>query len=172
MQAAEHESGVWILRRAPDGDFYSDLRELQRARTVMLVELPNKSMVLHKDNCSEEEQWDTYPAPFKTQLWFIPGQLASQHRVTSCAATFRQTLLRWERPQYDFYWHDSPVPLALELHSKHQQEALRHRWTGLRLVAGTDGSVDEPSGSLYSSCPTESQCRPAESAVRVSSLRL
>ena len=75
----------------------------------MLVELPNKSMVIHKDNCWEEAQWDTYPAPFKTQLWFVPGQLASQHRATSCVATFRQTLSLWDLPQYDFHWHDAPV---------------------------------------------------------------
>jgi ribonuclease HI len=146
LQAAEHEPGVWVLRRAPDGDSRSDSCGLQGAHAVMLVELPNKSMVIHKDNCWEEAQWDTYPAPFKTQLWFVPGQLASQHRATSCAATFRQTLRRWDRPQYDFHWHDSPVPLALELHRKHQQDALRHRWTGL--VAGTDGSVDESSETM------------------------
>jgi hypothetical protein len=101
LQAAEHEPGVWVLQRAPDGDSHSDSRELQWARTVMLVEvtveLPNKSMVIHKDNCWEEAQWDTYPAPFKTQQWFVPGQLASQHSATSCAATFRQTLRRWDR---------------------------------------------------------------------------
>ncbi len=66
-----------------NGDSHSDSRELQWVHTVMLVELPNKSMVIHKDNCWEEVQWDTYPAQFKTQLWFVPGQLASQHSPTS-----------------------------------------------------------------------------------------
>jgi hypothetical protein len=112
----------------------------------MLVELPNKSMGIHKDICWEEEQWDTYQAQLKTQLWFIPGQLASQYSALSCIATFSQTLRRWDRPQYDFHWHDAPVPLALELHHKHQQDTRRHRWTGL--VAGTDGSVDESSETM------------------------
>jgi hypothetical protein len=94
LQAAEHAPGVWILRRAQDGDLQYDLAELQRVRAVMLLELPSKSIIIHKDNCWEEAHWDTYPAPFKTQLWFISGQLASQHRVTFCAVHFRQNLRR------------------------------------------------------------------------------
>ena len=46
----------------------------------------------------------------------------------------------------DFHWHVDPVPLALKLHRKHQQDALRFSWVGL--VAGTDGSVDIPSEKM------------------------
>ncbi len=63
LQAAEHEPGVWVLQQAPDGDSHSDSRELQFVHSVMLVELSNKSMVIHKDNCWEEEQWDGHPWP-------------------------------------------------------------------------------------------------------------
>jgi ribonuclease HI len=138
--AAGHAPGVWILRSAKNRDLRSDLVELQRVRAVMLVELPNTSKIVHKDSCWEEAHWDSYPMSFKAQLWFTSGQLALQHRADSCAANLRQDLHRWERPQYDFHWHADPVPLALELHRKHQQDALRLTWVGL--VAGTDGSVD------------------------------
>ena len=146
MQAAEHAPGVWVLRRAHDEELHSDVLELQRVRAALLVELPTKSLVIHRDSCWIEAQWDTYPAPFKTQLWFVPGHSETQHHVTSCVAILRSTIRRWERPQYDFHWHNAPVPLTLELHRKHQQDALRYRWTGL--VAGTDGSVDESSEKM------------------------
>ena len=99
-------------------------------------------MIVHKDSCWEEVHWDTYPIPLKAQLWFISGQLSLQHNAESCAAKFRLGFHRWESPQYDFHWHDDPVPLALELHCKHQQDTLLFSWVGL--VAGTDGSVDIP----------------------------
>jgi hypothetical protein len=69
-----------------------------------------------------------------------------QRNAESCAAKFRLDLLRWERPQYDFHWHDDPVPLTLELHRKHQYDALLFHWVGL--VAGTDGCVDIPSEKM------------------------
>ncbi len=43
--------------------------------------------------------------------------------------------------RYAFHWCANPVPPLLLIHRQHQQDALRHSWTGL--VAGTDGSVDE-----------------------------
>jgi hypothetical protein len=43
--------------------------------------------------------------------------------------------------RYAFHWCAHPVPPLLLIHRQHQQDALRHSWTGL--VAGTDGSVDE-----------------------------
>lgn len=45
----------------------------------------------------------------------------------------------WETRRYDFHWHDGQLPEPLRLHREHQQDALRHSWTGL--VAGTDGGV-------------------------------
>ena len=45
----------------------------------------------------------------------------------------------WEARRYDFHWRDGPLPEPLRLHQEHQQDALRHSWTGL--IAGTDGGV-------------------------------
>ena len=111
-------------------------------RAVKLVELPSESRIVHKDSCWEEAHWDTNPIPFKAQLSFISGLLSLQRKAESCAAKFRLEIHWWKSPQYDFHWHDDPVPLALELHRKHQQDALRFGWVAL--VAGTDGSVDIP----------------------------
>ncbi len=52
----------------------------------------------------------------------------------------RQQLNLWESPQYDFHWHEDPVPPPLVLYRIYQQDALRATWQGL--VAGTDGSAD------------------------------
>ena len=88
-------------------------------RAVKLVELPSESRIVHKDSCWEEAHWDTYPIPFKAQLWFISGLLSLQRKAESCAAKFRLDLHRWKGPQYDFHWHDEPVQMALERHRKH-----------------------------------------------------
>ena len=55
----------------------------------------------------------------------------------------RQHRNRWERPQYDFHWHDEPIPPPLTIYRTHQQDAMKATWVGL--VAGTDGSVDKRS---------------------------
>ncbi len=83
---------------------------------------------------------------FKAQLWFISGQLAFKCCAESCATNFCRDLHLREYPQYEYHWHDDPVPWALELHRKHQQDALRLTWVGL--VAGSDGSVDVPSEKM------------------------
>jgi hypothetical protein len=45
----------------------------------------------------------------------------------------------WEARRYDFHLRDGPLPEPLRPHQEHQQDALRHSWTGL--IAGTDGGV-------------------------------
>jgi hypothetical protein len=121
-QAAGHAPGVWILWSSKDRALIPDLAEqpeLQRVQAVMHVELSSSHRIVHKDNCWEEAHWDTHPMPFKAQLWFVSEQLALQRRADSCAANLRQDLHRWEHPEYDFHWHDDPVPRALDFHHKH-----------------------------------------------------
>ncbi len=48
---------------------------------------------------------------------------------------------QWERHQYDFFWHDNPVPPALILYRCHQQDTTKANWNGP--VAGTNGRIDE-----------------------------
>jgi hypothetical protein len=60
--------------------------------------------------------------------------------MATSASKLRQHLNRWESRQYDFHWHEDPVPPPLVLYRKYQQDAIRATWQGL--VAGTDGSVD------------------------------
>jgi hypothetical protein len=118
----------------------ADLPDLLHLRAQLCIELPGKSRVVHKDGCWEEAQWDTFPAHFKTQLWHTPGSPTLKHRMATSASKLRQHLNRWESRQYDFHWHEDPVPPPLVLYRKYQQDAIRATWQGL--VAGTDGSVD------------------------------
>ena len=64
-------------------------------------------------------------------------------RVATATSELRQPRNRWERHQYDFHWHDEPVPPPLTIYRTHQQDAMKATWVGL--VAGTDGSVDKRS---------------------------
>ena len=60
--------------------------------------------------------------------------------VIQCTPTYYPPLLgSWEARRYDFHWRDGPLPEPLRLHQEHQQDSLRHSWTGL--IAGTDGGV-------------------------------
>jgi hypothetical protein len=118
------------------------LSVLLHLRAQLCVELPDKSRVVHKDGCWEEAQWDTFTAHFKTQLWRTSGPQTLEHNmVTSAIGELRQHPDLWMSHQYDFHWHDDPVPPALLLYRSHQQDSLRANWDGSE--AGTDGSVDE-----------------------------
>jgi len=139
-QAAAHAPGVWILRKTMLKNADADLPDLLHLRAQLCIELPGKSRVVHKDGCWEEAQWDTFPAHFKTQLWHTPGSPTLKHSMATSASKLRQHLNRWESRQYDFHWHEDPVPPPLVLYRKYQQDAIRATWQGL--VAGTDGSVD------------------------------
>ncbi len=142
-QAAAHGPGVWILRKTVTTAADTDSSTLLHLRAQLCLELPGKSRVVHKDRCWEEAQWDTFPAHFKTQLWHISGPRTLEHNIANFASELRQHQDRWKHHQYDFHWHDDPVPPALVLYRSHQQDAMRANWEGL--VAGTDGSVDESS---------------------------
>ncbi len=122
----------------------ADLTDLFHLRPQLCVELPGK--VVRKDGCWEEAQWDTFPAHFETQLWYIPGSPTLKHHMATSTSKLRQHLNRWESPQYDFHWHEDPVPPPLVLYRKYQQDAMLATWEGL--VAGTDDSVDLRSESM------------------------
>ncbi len=97
----------------------------------LCVELPGKSSVKHKDACwpGKEAQWDTFPA---------------QHHMATSASKLRQHLNRWQSPQYDFHWHDDPVPPPLVLYRKYHQDVIMMQatWEGLVVRTRADGSVD------------------------------
>ncbi len=46
-----------------------DLAELKRLHAQKYIELPKKSMVLHRESCWQTASWDVFPNGNTTQLW-------------------------------------------------------------------------------------------------------
>ncbi len=127
------------------GFCYNDLAELKRLHAQKYVELPKKSMVLHREGCWQTASWDVFPNGNTTQLWKIT-QSNEQAAVPAVQPIAMQQFLEcWESTKYAFHWCEDPVPPLLQVHRNHQQESMRWGWDGL--VAGTDGSVDEHLGT-------------------------
>ncbi len=141
QQASRHSPGAWILLQHSDRQNNQDLAELKRLHAQKYVELPKKSMVLHREGCWQTASWDIFPNGNTTQLWKItpPNEQPAVPAVQPI--TMQQFLERWESTRYAFHWCKDPVPRLLQVHRNHQQDSMRWGWDGL--VAGTDGSVDE-----------------------------
>jgi hypothetical protein len=98
--------------------------------------------VLHKTECWETAAWDVELARSITQLWCLDTDPTPLHcSPVPSPATVQHHLGGGGHHRYAFHWSVDPVLPRLLLHRQNQQDALRHNWD--RLVAGTDGSVDE-----------------------------
>ena len=141
-RAVTHSPGVWVLRQQKGNPDEPGLAMLWRA-AHLYAELPKRSMVMHREGCWETAAWDVEPSSFVTQLWKLNThpEVRQQAYVLRPGA-MQQQLERGGHHQYAFHWNETPVPpqARLSIHRRHQQDALRHGWSGL--VAGTDGSVD------------------------------
>ena len=122
-------------------DVDADQPDLLNLHAQLCIELQGKCSVVHKDGCWAEAQWDTFPSHFKTQLWHASKPAPLDPRVATATSELRQHRNRWERHQYDFHWHDEPVPPPLTIYRTHQQDAMKATWVGL--VAGNDSSVEK-----------------------------
>ncbi len=100
-------------------------------------------MVLHQVGCWETAAWDVQvkSSRYITQLWKLNTNSEMQQQEQPRHPEGMPQLLNCGGSRrYAFHWCANPVPPLLLIHRQHQQDALRHNWTGL--VAGTNGSVE------------------------------
>ena len=139
---ATHAAPIWVLLQDRQTDAQlSTVAMLRRLGARLSASLDARSLVAHDATCWSDAKWDAETTGFATQLWqILPASCADLGQLSNAPPLIIPPLLgSWEARRYDFHWRDGPLPEPLRLHQEHQQDALRHSWTGL--IAGTDGGV-------------------------------
>ncbi len=139
---ATHAASIWVLLQDRQTDAQlSTVAMLRRLGARLSALLDARSLVVHDATCWSVAKWDAETTGFATQLWqILPASGTDEGQLSNAPPLIIPPLLgSWEARRYDFYWRDGPLPEPLRLHQEHQQDALRHSWTGH--IAGTDGGV-------------------------------